>query len=84
MIGQNAVFKPIIVVNKRFVLFAKFIVKSRKTAPFSTNLCEFSLQNNGLRREIQPANPRFFKRKRVNIAEPRLKIRLFQSRARGL
>ena len=84
MIGQNAVFKPIIVVNKRLVLFAKFIVKSRKTAPFAINLCEFSVQNNGLRREIQPANPRFLKRKRVNIAEPCLEICLLQRGARSL
>lgn len=84
MKGQNAVFKPKIVINKRFVTLAKFFVKSRKTAPFSINLCEISVQNNGLCREIQPANARFFKRKRVNIAEPRLKIRLFKCSARGL
>lgn len=33
MIGKNAVFKRIIVINEGFVLFAKLLVKSRKTAP---------------------------------------------------
>ena len=41
MIGENAVFKRVIVVNESFVLFAKLLVKSRKTAPFSRKYADF-------------------------------------------
>ena len=54
MIGKNAVFKRVIIVNKGFVLFLKLLVKSRKTAPFFRKYADYFSKITGFAVKSQP------------------------------